>query len=188
MKETVTKIELTENQFGKKKSVTLASGSVLSVTEKNRCFNVFTVPGEYDINTRDFNGKMAVVTAKRLGNSSAAPAQASTYQQAKPVANISAQTLDKKLEFDKARQKDIMIECYMGIAKDIAIANKKDEEITPGRIMDLVAELIFAHNKILNGYNPHIESKVPEVAAAVGGKVVEDGIDVEYHPEDNLPM
>lgn len=187
MRETVVKIELSENQYGQKKQVVLASGITLSVTSKNRCFAAFTVPGEYDIVTRDFNGKKAVQSARRVGDSKVMPVN---IQTPKPISNVAAQTLDKKLEFDKARQKDIMIECYMGIAKDIVVANKKDNEITPGMVMDMAAELMFAHNKLLNGYNPHIESKLPEVAAAVGGQVVKenDGIDGEYHPEDELPM
>lgn len=186
MKENVVRIELSENQYGQKKQVVLASGSTLNVTSKNRCFNAFTIPGEYDIVTRDFNGKMAVQSARRLGDSKVMPAN---IQQpvARPVSNVAAQTLDKKLEFDKARQKDIMIECYMGIAKDIVVANKKDGDITPGLVMDMAAELMFAHNKLLNGYNPHIESKKPEITAITGGQVVED-VDTEFHPEEELPM
>ena len=157
MKETVAKIELTENQYGQKKQIILASGRTLNITPKNRCFNAFTVPGEYEITTRDFNGKEAITSAKRLGN-----AEGVSGQPIKAMTNVAAQTLDKKLEFDKSRQKDIMIECYMGIAKDIAIANKHQEGIDVNYVMDLAAELIFAHNKILNGYVPNLDKDIKQ--------------------------
>lgn len=173
MKETVAKIELTENQYGQKKQIILASGRTLNITPKNRCFNAFTVPGEYEITTREFNGKEAITSAKRLGN-----AEGVSGQPIKAMTNVAAQTLDKKLEFDKSRQKDIMIECYMGIAKDIAIANKHQEGIEVSYVMDLAAELIFAHNKILNGYMPSIDKNNKDAAQ-------EDEIG-EYNPETEL--
>lgn len=179
MKENIAKIELTENQYGSKKQIIFASGKTLNITPKNRCFSVFNLPGVYDIATKEFNGKEVIVSAKRIGDAENQPTTAN-----KGISNVAAQTLDKKLEFDKNRQKDIIIECYMGIAKDILIANKKAEPIKAVDVMDFAAELVLCHNKILNGYNPAIESKVHDVTTTFGGEVV----DADYNPEQDLPM
>lgn len=149
MTKNITGVEAKEGKFGMYKTLFFDDGSKMSITKQNRCYDVFTGPGEYDIGTRQYNGKEVISSAKKIGKGDAGSV-AQTVASFKPTS--AAQAAEDRLAFDRAKQRDIMIECYMGIAKDIALANKKDgENVTVKAIGDLVTELIAAHCNIKEG-------------------------------------
>lgn len=166
----VTGIEAKEGKFGMYKTLFFDDGSKMSITKQNRCYDAFTGAGQYDITTRLYNGKEVISAAKKVGKGDAG-ATAPVISSNRPLS--AAQASEDRLAFDRAKQRDIMVECYMGIAKDIAIANKKDDQdITPVMIGDLALALMACHNNIKEGKSA--DSKVGEVTAVFPGSEVED--------------
>lgn len=150
MTRNVTGVEAKEGKFGMYKTLFFDDGSKMSITKQNRCYDTFTGPGEYEINTRQYNGKEVIASAKRIGKADAVAAAASIVAN-RPMS--AAQAAEDRLAFDRQKQRDIMIECYMGIAKDILIANKgaDGKEITVKDLGNMVIDLMIAHTNIKEG-------------------------------------
>lgn len=169
----ITGVEAKEGKFGMYKTLFFDDGSKMSITKQNRCYDAFTGAGEYDITTRLYNGKEVISAAKKLGKGDAAAA-APAVAASRPMS--AAQASEDRLAFDRAKQRDIMVECYMGIAKDIAIANKKaDQDITAKMIGDIALELVAVHNNVKEGKAPGDAIGVVQ-AVFPDAKPVEDNI------------
>lgn len=145
----ITGVEAKEGKFGMYKTLFFDDGSKMSITKQNRCYDAFTGAGEYDITTRLYNGKEVISAAKKIGKGDAG-AVSQVVSSTKPM--TAAQASEDRLAFDRSKQRDIMVECYMGIAKDIAIANKKaDQDITAKMVGDIALELVAVHNNVKEG-------------------------------------
>jgi hypothetical protein len=166
----ITGIEAKEGKFGMYKTLCFDDGSKMSITKQNRCYDLFTGAGQYDITTRLYNGKEVISGAKKLGKGDAGVV-ATTIGVTKPMS--AAQATEDRIAFERAKQRDIMVECYMGIAKDIAIANKKEgQDITPVMIGNIALELVACHNNVKEGKKA--DDVVGAVTAMFPGAEVED--------------
>lgn len=169
MKKTVVSIDAKEGKYGMVKTLHFEDGSKMNITQNNRSYDVFVGPGEYDINTRDYNGKEVVSSAKRLSKGDFTSAQQIVAK--KPV--TAAQSMEERISFERERQKDIMIECYMGIAKDIVLANQKASGkliIEPKDVENMAFELVACHYRVRNGKN--IPAVVGDIQALFPGSNV----------------
>lgn len=170
MIKTITGIEAKEGKFGMYKTLFFDDGSKMSITKQNRCYDAFTGAGQYEITTRLYNGKEVISGAKKVGKGDAgavAPVVAAT----RPMS--AAQASEDRLAFDRAKQRDIMVECYMGIAKDIAIANKKEgQDVTPVMIGDIALQLVACHNNVKEGRKA--DEPIGEITATFPDSKVDD--------------
>lgn len=169
MQKTVVSIDAKEGKYGMVKTLHFADGSKMNITQNNRSYDVFTGAGDYDINTRDYNGKEVVSSARKLSKGDMASAQQIIAK--KPV--TAAQSMEERISFERERQKDIMVECYMGIAKDIVLANQKASGklvIEAKDVEALAFELIAAHHRVRNGKN--IPAVVGDIQAIFPGSEV----------------
>lgn len=189
MTKLVTSIEAKEGKFGMYKTLFFDDGTKMTITHNNRCYDVFTGAGEYDITFKQFNGKEVVSGAKKLSKGDLTSAKEIVSK--KPM--TAAQTMEERISFEREKQKDIMVECYMGIAKDIALANQK----TGGKLVieakdveNLAFDLIAAHFRVKNGKN--IPAIVGDIQAAFPGAEIvtqkkEQPSDVPTLYEGELP-
>ena len=189
MKKLVTSVEAKEGKYGMYKTLFFEDGSKMTITHNNRSYDTFTGPGEYDITTKDYNGKEVISSAKKLSKGDLTSAKEIVSK--KPM--TAAQTMEERIRFERETQKDIMVECYMGIAKDIALANQK----TGGKLVieakdveSIAFDLIAAHFRVKNGKN--IPAIVGDIQAAFPGSEVvapQQGqfSDVPKMSEDEIP-
>lgn len=186
MKKVITSIDAKEGKFGMYKTLHFEDGSKMTITHNNRSYDVFTGPGEYDINTKEYNGKDVISSAKRLSKGDISSAQQIIAK--KPV--TAAQSMEERISFEREKQKDIMVECYMGIAKDIVLANQKPSGklvIEAKDVENMAFELIAAHYRVKNGKN--IPAIVGDIQAVFPGSTVEQPSfnDVPPMPETEIP-
>lgn len=169
MKKLVTSVEAKEGKFGMYKTIFFDDGSKITITHNNRCYETFTGAGEYDVVTKQYNGKEVVSSAKKLSKGDLASAQQIIGK--KPI--TAAQSMEERISFEREKQKDIMVECYMGIAKDIALANQKTggKLVIEAKDVEAIAfDLIAAHFRVKNGKN--IPAIVGDIQAAFPGSEV----------------
>lgn len=160
MEKVITNIEAKEGKFGMYKTLFFDDGSKMSITANNRSYGVFTGAGTYDLTFKNYNGKEVISGAKRLSKGDLSAAQEIIGK--KPV--TAAQSMEDRISFEREKQKDIMIECYMGIAKDIVIANKKEGNIKAEDIENMAFELVASHYRVKNGKD--IPAIVGDIQAA----------------------
>jgi hypothetical protein len=123
--------------------LTAENGTEYKVSENSR-YTYQAVQGEgiYDIEMGEYMGHPVVKKLKAIAAASAAaPKQQATV--AAPAVNEKA-----RLDFAAAKQNEIKLECYAGIAKDCLIANGK-KDIKAKDVMQFAKDLMLFHNTII---------------------------------------
>lgn len=139
----IVRIEAENSKFGTKKILWDDQGNKYSISSKRQwMYEEAQTEGQYDIEMGEYMGKPSVQKIKFIapfnaaGTASAQPAQ-------KPQQGA---VLADRIAFDKDKQKDIMIEFYVGIAKDVLIATLGDKaEITPDQLFLYATSLMRRH-------------------------------------------
>lgn len=121
-------------------------GKTYQISEKSRyTWQNVQGAGTYDIEMGEYMGHPVVKKLKPIvttGSNEPAPVKA-----AAPV--VSPAASDKaRLDFAAAKQNEIKLECYAGIAKDAIIANGK-KDITAMDIMQFAKDLMLLHDDII---------------------------------------
>lgn len=101
--------------------------------------------GIYDIEMGDYMGHPVVKKLKAIKVASpdvTEPKAATAAQAVGPVADKA------RLDFAAAKQNEIKLECYAGIAKDCLIANGQ-KDIKPKDVMQFAKDLMLFHNDII---------------------------------------
>lgn len=142
----ITKIEEQETKYGRKKILLADDGRKFNVNESNKCWDYVKTPGPYDIEMGEYQGHPFVKKLRFQGayNDGAVGAAAKTSGSAKT-------DYSQRLEFDKERQKEIKMECYASIAKDIVIHNAEISRsvISATDVMSVANNLVMLHDDIL---------------------------------------
>lgn len=143
------------SQYGPFKALELEDGSKVNVSSKSKFYNVFDESGQYEIQigtTQKGNATVTAATKLGVAGVNSAPAQVlkPTYTPATKLAQntLNAQNLDKKIDFEKEKNKDIMIQCYIGIAIDILTVNKHDTGFSVEDVTKIASELLTAHRSL----------------------------------------
>lgn len=120
-------------------------GQQYSISEKSRyTWQNVKGKGTYDIEMGDYMGHPVVKKLRPIVTESA-----ESKPVAKPVAESPAQQSEKaRLDFAAAKQNEIKLECYAGIAKDVLIANGK-KNIEAKDVMQFAKDLMLMHNTII---------------------------------------
>lgn len=149
------KVNKRMSKFGPFKALDLADGTKVNVSEKSKFYNVFDESGDYEIQIgTSQKGNAMVVAATKLGvngsNLGNTAILKPTYSPASVLAKNTnmAQNLDKKIDFEKDKQKDIMIQCYIGRAIDILTVNNHDKGFTVEDVTKIASELLTAHRSL----------------------------------------
>ena len=126
--------------------LTAENGTEYKISENSRyTYQAVQGAGIYDIEMGEYMGHSVVKKLKAISVSgSAAIPQANVA----PVAPTTAVNEKARLDFAAAKQNEIKLECYAGIAKDCIIANGK-KNITPKDIMQFAKDLLLFHNDII---------------------------------------
>lgn len=180
----VIQVEVKESpQYGKRKVLHVDDGSKWNVSSKKPFYDDVVGPGIYSVSIKQFNGKDYISylsfkgaiqgqTAAVAGFST--PVGVPTPENVKAaVAGVNAENnaLQMRLEADKKRQDDIRLEFYCGLAKDIAIANKKDGvDISPLSVVACGYTMYNRHLSLLKGK----ETPSEEAAEQEKGKTTEE--------------
>ena len=127
-------------------------GKTYQISEKSRyTWQNVQGAGTYDIEMGEYMGHPVVKKLKPIvttGNNEAAR-PAAKAPAAQPLAVNQAVANDKaRLDFAAAKQNEIKLECYAGIAKDAIIANGK-KDITAMDIMQFAKDLMLLHDDII---------------------------------------
>lgn len=143
------------SQYGPFKALELEDGSKVNVSSKSKFYNVFDESGQYEIQigtTQKGNATVTAATKLGVAGANSAPTQVlkPTYTPAAKLAQntLNAQNLDKKIDFEKEKQKDIMIQCYIGRAIDILTVNKHDTGFSVEDVTKVANELLTAHRSL----------------------------------------
>lgn len=142
------KVNKRMSQYGPFKALELADGSKVNVSSKSKFYNLFEESGEYNVTLgTSQKGSPMVVAATKLGSSNVSvPVATPTVKLAQNT--LQSQNIDKKIDFEKDKQKDIMIECYMGKALDYLIATKHETGFSVEDIVKTAGELINGHRSL----------------------------------------
>ena len=174
----VVKIEEQDGKYPKKILFT-DRGEKINVNKSNKCYDYVVAPGPYSLEWGEWQGKKFVKTLKFNGDYS--------LQYKKPQQG--AISSDKTASYDD-KQRDIKLEFYAGIAKDIFVSRNK--HFTAKDVMCMAKDLMLMHNdiivmdkdKTLAGLGKDFYSEVNEVfpdSAYIGQEVhsePEDGTEV----------
>lgn len=123
-------------------------GHEYKISEKSRyTFQNVAGIGTYDIELGDYMGHEVVKKLRPIKTASLDTVGA-------PVANVAVTKptveADKaRLDFAAAKQNEIKLECYAGIAKDVLIANGK-KDIKAMDVMQFAKDLMVLHNDIID--------------------------------------
>lgn len=120
------------------------TGKQYSISEKSR-YTWMNVQGKgtYEIEMGDYMGHPVVKKLRPLVTDGAEPKAAP-----KPVENPAQQSEKARLDFAAAKQNEIKLECYAGIAKDVLIANGK-KDIKAIDVMQFAKDLMVLHDDII---------------------------------------
>lgn len=152
----VTSIEEATDKYGTKKIFTDDKGIVRKLKSTSKAYNNLVNPGEYEITEDTYNGNVYTKWIKPINQlKDIRESQNSAKQQPQTTqkASLSQTILEDKLKFEIEKQKEIRLECYAGIAKDIVLANNANVEMpaTAKDVMTMAKELVELHEAILNG-------------------------------------
>ena len=138
----VIRVEERTDKYGTKKILHTEDGKQYKVSSKSFAYDSIHGAGPYDITMGTYMDKPFVKGLKFLGVYKDTPKQEKPQQ-----APISAD----RVSFEKARQDEIKLECYAGIAKDVCIHNAKiaREVVTVKGIMNLAKDMFIMHNDII---------------------------------------
>lgn len=171
----VVSMKVMNGKNGEYKALTTDDGTKWNVKSTKKGYGSITGAGDYNIDVKEYMGTKYINAIFPVpGSSAAQPAAtvspATDNKRMLPVDNIT-EVNKKRLDFDKARQEEIKLECYAGIAKDVLIA--KYPKVFPKDIMTFAKELLDLHNDIMNGKfdNPVVDmvekAGIPVVSATV---------------------
>ena len=168
---------------GEYKALVTDDGTKWNVKSTKKGYASITGAGDYTIDIKEYMGTRYINAIFPVpGSAATQPAQA-TDKRMLPINNIT-EVNQKRLDFDKAKQDEIKLECYAGIAKDVLIA--KYEKVFPKDIMTFAKELLDIHNDIINGkFNNPIVDKVEASGIPVVSATVEEAPKEELY-EDTL--
>lgn len=143
----IKKIELKTDKFGEKKLLYTDSGEMHKVNKTNKVFDYIEEPGKYEVSFGEFKGHKFIQTAKFIEPVNL-PFQA---EQAKKVAVATGIPLDR-VNMEMAKQQEIKLQCYAGIAKEICIHNASLAKCEVGynHVMNLAKDLLKAHDIIID--------------------------------------
>ena len=139
----IVRIEAENSKFGTKKILWDDQGNKYSISSRRQwMYEEVQTEGVYDIEMGEYMGKPSVQKIKFLSSSGAASSASAPAAQ-KPQQGA---VLADRIAFDKDKQKDIMIEFYVGVAKDVLIATLgENKEITPDKLFEYAASLMRRH-------------------------------------------
>lgn len=125
--------------------LTSETGKVYKISENSRyTYQNVDGTGLYDIEVGDYMGHEVVKKLKPIATSGMQATSSSATSNEQPAA-----AADKaRLDFAAAKQNEIKLECYAGIAKDCLIANGK-KDIKPKDVMQFAKDLMLFHNTII---------------------------------------
>lgn len=148
----VVKVDVVNNgKYGPKKVLTVDDGTKWNVTEKKPFYNLVTGPGMYSVEMGDFNGTPYIKFLKPMQNAPKTASGSVSNAGARPNAGYDYKA---KLEADRNKQNEIALEFYCNLAKDVAIANKKDGvDIDLQAIQDDAYALFKRHKSLLEMAN-----------------------------------
>lgn len=149
------KVNKRMSQYGPFKALELEDGSKVNVSSKSKFYNVFDESGNYEVQVGTTQKGNATVTgAVKLddngSNLSNTAISKPTYTPAAKLAQntVISQNLDKKIDFEKDKQKDIMIQCYIGRAIDMLTVNKHEEGFSIKDVAEITSDLISLHRSL----------------------------------------
>lgn len=130
--------------------LTAENGHQYKISEKSRySFQNVQGVGLYDIELGDYMGHEVVKKLKPLQTAGLNTVTDTAPAAAAPVIAKPTVEADKaRLDFAAAKQNEIKLECYAGIAKDCIIANGK-KDITAKDVMQFAKDLMLLHNDII---------------------------------------
>lgn len=181
----VVSVKTINGKNGEYKALELQDGTKMTVKSSKKGYASVTGAGDYSIDVKEYMGTRYINAIFPVAGSTPvkAPANATADKRMLPVDNIT-EVNKKRLDFDKARQEEIKLECYAGIAKDVLIA--KASKVSPKDIMIFAKELLDIHNDIMNGkFNNPIVDKVQAAGIDVVSATVEEAPKEELY-EDTL--
>ena len=168
------------------------TGKQYSISEKSR-YTWMNVQGKgtYEIEMGDYMGHPVVKKLRPLvtdGSQAKAPAP-------KPAAAETPvqQTEKARLDFAAAKQNEIKLECYAGIAKDVLIASGK-KNIEAKDIMQYAKDLMLMHNTIIElgedlpGYGVDFLQSIKEVFPNAVVEKTETAKPVQQEFEEDPPF
>lgn len=180
----VVSMKVINGKNGEYKALETDTGVKWNVKNTKKGYQSITGAGEYTIDVKEYMGTKYINAIFPVpGSSSGASIASAQEKRMLPTPNMTEVT-QKRLDFDKAKQDEIKLECYAGIAKDILIA--KSNSITASDVMKLAKELFDLHNDIINGKfnNPYVK-KVQDAGIEVVSASVEEAPKEELY-EDTL--
>lgn len=178
----VVKVDVVNNgKFGPKKVLTVDDGTKWNVAEKKPFYGLVTGPGMYNVEIGDFNGTPYIKYLKPLN---AEPKTASSAVSSNAPKSASGFDYKTKLAADRERQNEIALEFYCGLAKDVAIANKKQGvDIDLQEIQDNAWALFKRHKSLLQLADVVSEPPAPAEMKSTYQKAVESlQADAEEEP------
>lgn len=143
----VTRIENKTDKFGEKKILHTDKGETYKINKTNKVYDYVQEPGKYEVTMGEFKGHTFIQTAKFIEPVHANPATV----EAKKVAVSTGIPLDR-INMEMAKQQEIKLQCYTGIAKEIAIHNATmaKREVKMGEVMSLAKDFLKAHDIIID--------------------------------------
>lgn len=166
MRVNVIRIEELQGKFPKK-VLHIDDGSKINVNKSNKSYDYVMNPGQYDIEFGEYQGHKFPKTIK------AVDWQKDTGSGAKTSVKGD---FDKRIAFDKERQKEIKLECYAGISKDILLHNAAlaKRELSHVEVMAMAKNMVMLHDDIIvndqiKQLPENVDEMVKEVAKTFDG-------------------
>lgn len=180
----VTSVKTINGKNGEYKALELQDGTKWTVKSSKKGYASVTGAGDYNIDVKEYMGTRYINAIFPVpGSNTVQTSAVASDKRMLPVDNIT-EVNKKRLDFDKARQEEIKLECYAGIAKDVLIA--KASKVSPKDIMVFAKELLDIHNDIMSGkFNNPIVDKVQAAGIDVVSATVEEAPKEELY-EDTL--
>ena len=138
----VVRVEERVDKWGTKKILHTEDGKQYKISEKSFAYDNVKGEGPYDVTMGEYQGHPFVKTLKFLGVYKDTPTATKPQSGA-----ISAD----RIGFEKDKQTEIKLECYAGIAKDIALHNAAiaKAEVKIKEVMNLAKDMMIMHNDII---------------------------------------
>lgn len=164
-----------EGKSSQVRTLVFEDGREFNVTEANKNYKSIGDKGLYTIAISDRNAK-ALSFIKREGDSKTETATTKKEEEkveakveSKPAAVYTAR---QPSEFDLARQKEIALEFYVGVAKDLCIAADAND---PEWVFSKGVELYKKHRNFFNPNEyPKVDPEVERIMKDIPGTVVKE--------------
>lgn len=178
----VTRVNVEETKYGIKKVLYTTDGKKYRIGTRQKFYDSVQDPGLYSITMGDFEGKPFVKWLEYKGPLPDAPKPSAPRAVAAAVNTTPSLSASDRMYFEKKKQDDIRLEFYTGIAKDIAIANKKaNEDINPLDVIHTAKKLCVAHVSCLEMIDAELK------AIDIENSKMEDNKDVDVSNAEEEP-